>query len=248
MFERHLVPVYLPRGVFEQLTALKRLFIPSKTPPPESERSVDLSGSRDIEWSYLASRLPMGPGYVFDFGCGFGNMCIHAVQKGYKVMALDLDPAPFLWRHPNVDIVRGDLLKLDLPEKSFDFVLNCSTVEHVGLAGRYGVAVEETDGDLAAMQRLRKMLKPAGKLLITIPCGRDATIVPWHRVYGDKRLPKLLKGYEVEEEVYWVKRTDNVWYPANRETALAYVPTGHPTNALLTCYALGCFVLHVAEG
>src|SRR6266581_9476784 len=188
--ERYLVPVYMPRMLFAGLRRFKRVFIS----PPVQESVLDLSGSRDIEWSYIASRLPMGPGDAFDFGCGFGNMCIHAVQKGYKVMALDLEPGPFPWTHPNVEIVRGDLLKLDLPDQAFDFILNCSTVEHVGLAGRYGVAVEESNGDLAAMQRLRRMLKPDGKMLITIPCGKDAAIVPWHRVYGPDRLPRLLNG------------------------------------------------------
>ncbi len=158
--ERYLVPVYMPRMLFAGLRRFKRVFIP----PPVQESVLDLSGSRDIEWSYIASRLPVGSGSVFDFGCGTGNMCIHAVQKGYRVMALDLEPGPFPWTHANVEIVRGDLLKLDLPEQAFDFVLNCSTVEHVGLAGRYGVAVEESDGDLAAMQRLRRMLKPSGKM------------------------------------------------------------------------------------
>lgn len=241
--ERHLVPVHIPDWMWAGLRKVKRTFIP----PRKQEMVIDLSGSRDVEWSYIASRLPVGPGRAFDFGCGTGNMCIHAVQKGYKVMALDLEPGPFPWSHPNVEIVRGDLLKLDLPDLTFDFILNCSSVEHVGLAGRYGVEVEETGGDLAAMQRMRKMLKPEGKMLLTVPCGRDAVIVPWHRVYGAERLPKLLSGYEIEEQVYWVKRADNVWYPANRETALSYVPTNHPTNGFLTCYALGCFVLAKAK-
>jgi len=236
---RHNFSISLPDWMSSVLRKAKHAILPV----PKQEAIINLSGSRDIEWSYIASRLRMGPGYAFDFGCGFGNMCIHAVQKGYKVMALDLEPGPFPWTHPNVEIIRGDLLKLELPDQAFDYILNCSTVEHVGVAGRYGVAVEETDGDLAAMQRLRRMLKPSGRMLITIPCGRDATIVPWHRVYGKERLPKLLNGYVIEDEAYWVKRNDNVWYPADRGTALAYVPTGHPTNAFLTCYALGCFVL-----
>lgn len=236
---RHNLSISMPDWMSAVLRKAKRAILP----PPKKEIIIDLSGSRDIEWSYIASRLPMGPGYALDFGCGFGNMCIHAIQKNYKVMALDLDPGPFPWTHPNVQIVRGDLLKLDLPVEAFDFILNCSTVEHVGLAGRYGIAVEETDGDLAAMQRLRKILKTTGKMLITIPCGRDAAIVPWHRVYGQERLPKLLRGYDVEEEVYWIKGDDNVWYPADRGTALSYVPRSHPKSAFLSCYALGCFVL-----
>ena len=113
--ERHLVPVYMPRWVWSGLRNVKRMFLP----PREEESALDLSGSRDIEWSYIASRLPIGPGYVFDFGCGYGNICVHAVQKGYRVMALDLEPGRFPWTHPSVEIVRGDLLKLRSAEFGF---------------------------------------------------------------------------------------------------------------------------------
>ena len=245
MFERRLIPVYLPRGVFGRLAAVKRLIIPSKT-VGEPNGIIDLSGDREIEWSYIASRLPAGSGTVLDFGAGYGNMSVHAVQKGYQVLALDLEENPFRWSHPNLNRVQGDLLKLDLPEKSFDYILNCSTVEHVGLTGRYGVAVEETNGDLEAMHRLRSLLKPAGKVLMTIPCGQDTVVVPWHRVYGKERLPKLLDGYGIEEECYWMKLSDNCWHPADRESALSYVPTSHVIEPVRFSYALACFVLRVA--
>ncbi len=237
--EKFLIPVYLPRWVQKPLLRAKRAFIP----PQVEDLSLDLAGDRDIEWSFIASRLPTGSGEVLDFGCGCGNMSIHAVQKGYRVVAVDLEPSSFPWCHPNVEIVCGDLLKLDLPQGRFDFVLNCSTVEHVGLNGRYGVAVEESDGDLWAMQKLRKLLKPSGRMLMTIPCGQDATIAPWHRVYGKERLPKLLESYEVGEQGYWVKHQDNRWYPASKEQALSYQPTSHPTIGVKCSYALGCFVL-----
>jgi SAM-dependent methyltransferase len=241
MFERYLVPVYLPPWVYKPLLKVKRAFIPSAVDDPAP--AVDISGEREIEWAYIASRLPAGSGSVLDFGAGYGTMSMHAVQKGYQVLALDLEENSFRWSHPNLKRVRGDLLKLALPETFFDYVLNCSTVEHVGLTGRYGVSVEETNGDLEAMGRLRRLLTPSGKLLMTIPCGRDSVFVPWHRVYGEKRLPDLLKGFHVEEQCYWVKQSDNCWYPADRESALHYVPTGHPTVGTYCTYALGCFVL-----
>jgi SAM-dependent methyltransferase len=246
MFERRLVPVYVPRGVFGPLRSLKRLFIPSKA-PTGPENVIDLSGDREVEWSYIASRLPMGNGSVLDFGAGHGHMSIHAVQKGYQVVALDLEDNGFLWSHPNLNRVQGDLLKLDLSEKSFDYILNCSTVEHVGLTGRYSVAVEETDGDLAAMRKLRSLLKPTGKMLMTVPCGQDAAMAPWHRVYGRDRLPKLLAGYKIDEEVYWAKKADNRWYVADKADALSFVPTNHPTTAVACSYALACLVLSEDE-
>jgi SAM-dependent methyltransferase len=241
MAEKLLVPIYLPRWMSSAVLKMKRTFIPSRD--QQSAGALDLTGDRNIEWSFIASRLPAGQGYVFDFGCSDGSMAIHAVQKGHRVLALDLLPSHFPWSHPNVEIICGDLLKLDLPQHSFDFILNCSTVEHVGLSGRYGVSFEETDGDLKAMRKLRQLLKPSGKMLMTVPCGLDAVIAPWHRVYGKQRLPVLLSGYETEEEVYWMKRADNRWYVADREGALSYAPTSHPTRAVACSYALGCFAL-----
>jgi SAM-dependent methyltransferase len=241
VFERVLVPVYLPRGMFARLTAIKRILVPPKASafdPP-----INLSGERNVEWAYIASRLPVGNGYVLDFGAGNGEISMHAVQKGHHVVALDLEQNPFHWTHPNLERICGDLLSLELPASRFDFVVNCSTVEHVGLMGRYGVVVEENDGDLAAMSKLRQFLKPSGKMLMTVPCGRDSVFSPWHRVYGERRLPRLLEAYEIEEEYYWRKNADNCWCPADRESALSFPPTGHPAFS----YALGCFVLRRTE-
>jgi SAM-dependent methyltransferase len=232
MMERYLVPVYMPKSLYTGLREIKRVFIPpSRTAQPEGspELRIDLSGDRDIEWSYIASRLPIGEGYVLDFGCGYGNMSIHGVQKGHRVLALDLEHNHFPWSHPQLEMVCGDLLKLNLPESAFDFILNCSTVEHVGLSGRYGVAVDETDGDLAAMRKLGQLLKPGGKMLMTIPCGLDAAIV--------------LQGFELQEEIYWLKHSDNRWHVSDRAQALSFAPTGHPTIPTRCSYALGCFVL-----
>jgi SAM-dependent methyltransferase len=245
---RFLVPVHMPKAVYDVVRKAKRVFLP-KSVQEEQTPLNDLSGDRDIEWSYIAARLPPGDGYVFDFGFGNGNMSMLALQKGHRVMALDLEPNSVTWVDPSVEFVSGDLLKLDFPEHAFDFVLNCSTTEHVGLQGRYGVAFDDTDGDLSAMQKLRKLLKASGKMLMTIPCGQDAVMVPWHRVYGRERLPKLLDGFGVEEQVYWMKRADNRWYRVGREEALSYppttpiVPTTDPTRGPTCCYALGCFVL-----
>ena len=239
MIERQLVPIYLPSPVFATLRAAKRMISRHRS----AAVTVDLSGDRDIEWSYIASRLPLGTGRVLDFGCGAGNMSIHAIQKGYSVLALDLQPCRFPWLHSNVEFVWGDLLRLELPTDQFDYVLNCSTVEHVGLAGRYGVPVEETDGDLHTMAKMRKLLKSSGRMLMTIPCGRDAAIVPWHRVYGRERLPRLLEQFAVEEQVFWAKRSDNRWYVTTAQDALSYEPTYHPTIATRCSYALGCFTL-----
>jgi len=231
------VPLHVPEWAYRVLRKTRDVI------RERSQNSIDLSGDREIEWSFVISRLPDGPGEVLDFGASFGNLSIAAAQRGFHVLALDLDTERFPWKHPNVDFMQADLLKVDLPAERFDFILNCSSVEHVGLQGRYGVAAEETDGDLEAMRRFRSLLKPTGRMLLTIPCGRDEAVAPWHRVYGEQRLPKLLQGFEIVEEEYWAKRTDNRWYGCDRAVAMSVVPTGHPTNPTMCSYALGCFAL-----
>ena len=115
------------------------------------------------------------------------------------------------YQHSGMTFLQGDILELPLEEGGFDLVLNCSTVEHVGLSGRYGVSEQQDDGDLTAMTRLRALMKPGATMLLTVPVGRDGVFLPLHRVYGKKRLPRLLEGFQVEHSEFWVKDSENRW-------------------------------------
>ena len=200
---------------------------------------LDLMGDRDVEWSWIASQMPIDPGEALDFGPGGSNLGLIAAQRGFNVTAVDLGQVKWHYDHARLHFIRGDILKLPLPKGNLDLVINCSTVEHVGLAGRYGVTQSHPDGDLAAMSRLRDLMKPNGIMLLTIPVGCDAVFMPLHRVYGLERLPKLLSGYVVENEQYWVKNDRNEWVLIDRQDALMKEPQER-------LYGLGCFVLRRA--
>jgi len=204
---------------------------------------IDLSGDREIEYSFIASRLPSGPGQALDFGSGFGTLSIHAIQRGWCVTGVDLMPYPIRWKNERFKFVLGDFLTLPFDKESFDVILNCSSVEHVGLGDRYGKIPVLEDGDLQAMEKLRSLLKAGGSMLLTIPAGRDSVIGMLHRVYGRNRLPKLIAGFEVREQAYWVKGEDNSWVSCNRDSALDYTPTGDGSDPTRCSYALACFVL-----
>jgi glycosyltransferase involved in cell wall biosynthesis len=206
-------------------------------------RVPNIAGDRDIEWSWVASHTPAGPGEALDFGPGGGSLGLVAAQRGFNVTALDIENVAWSYFHPRLRFVRGDILKASLPESHFDLVINCSTVEHVGLSGRYGVTEARPDGDLEAMARLREIMKPGAVMLLTIPVGQDAAFPPITRVYGKVRLPKLLEGYRVEEEEFWVKDRQNRWIACNRETALGFKASAGSRSPLRNIYALGCFVL-----
>jgi SAM-dependent methyltransferase len=236
------VPLPLPGWLHAGLRKMKRSVLPG---PP---LGINIDGERHVEWSFLSNEMPEGPGEAMEFGCENAYMSLLAAQKGFHVIATDLQQQYFLWQHPNVEFLLGDFLKLKLPENHFDLLINCSSVEHVGIAGRYGIQAEQSEGDIEVMQKFARVLKPGGKLLMTAPCGQDAVMAPWCRVYGEKRLPRLLAAFETEKEAYWTKDSENRWTSVGRKEALSYVPKNDPANPHGCSYALGGFVLRKAAG
>lgn len=212
------------------------------------KRLPNLAGDRDIEWSWVSSQIPSGEGEALDFGPGGSFLGLIAAQRGFNVTAVDLVPIQWDYVHARLQFICGDILKLSLPTKHFDLVINCSTIEHVGLAGRYGVTKNNPDGDLEAMAHLREIMKPGGTMLLTIPVGIDAVFAPFHRVYGAQRLPRLLEGYKVEKEVFWVKDNQNRWVPCDRDAALNFQASAGSSNQLKNVYALGFFTLCLEGG
>jgi SAM-dependent methyltransferase len=234
------LPIYMPDRILSFLRKIRRTL----TRKPSASLPVrNLLGDRDVEWSWVAARMPAGPGEALDFGPGGSALSLLAALRGFRVTAVDLDKVNRPYQHANLKEVQGDLLKLPLPPGRFDLVINCSTVEHVGLAGRYGVTEERPDGDLGAMARLREMLKPGGVMLLTVPVGLDAVFAPLCRAYGAERLPRLLSGYALEEETFWIKNTANQWIVCPRAEALAFSASVWASDALRNVHALGCFRL-----
>jgi SAM-dependent methyltransferase len=201
------------------------------------EGGLSLSGDRWVEWSFCASRLADGPGRTLDFGAGIGFLALAAAQRGHEVVALDRMEPHAEFEHPRVRFLQADVLTYDFGDETFDQIINCSSVEHVGLGGRYGSS-DASDGDLDAMAVLRRTLAPEGCMILTAPVGRDLVAAPLHRVYGEERLPRLLDGFSVVEEQYWCKRDDR-WEQADRSRALNVAGSE-------SFYALGLFVLRSA--
>lgn len=202
-----------------------------------------LAGDRSIEYGYVYKHLPRGQGTAFEFGPAplTARMSLFAIKQGYSVTAVGLEQIQR--QHPNLTFIQGDLLTTEV-KGEFDWILNISTVEHCGLAGRYGVTVSDADADLKAMWILKSLMKPQGKMLLTIPIGLDAVVGHWHRVYGRERLPKLLSGYEILHQVYWAKSNGvDKFKPVEGVIALGVKSVQSPPKH--NYYALGTFTLRL---
>ena len=198
---------------------------------------LDLTGDRNVEWSWVAAHLPDKPGQVLDFGSGDAPLGLMAAIKGGTVTALDLQQIHLPYATTNLRVEKGDIVDFDFAGKQFDLIINCSSIEHVGLPGRYG-SRDEPDGDLIAMEKLRRVLRvPGGIMLLTIPVGKDLIMRPWHRVYGTRRLSLLLKGFRVADKEFWSKKSgSNLWVQVSEEEAFS-------VRASESFYALGMFVI-----
>lgn len=205
----------------------------SRLDPGEGGRT--LIGERDVEWAWTLAHLRRGPGRVLDFGSGNGMLALGASFGGNHAVAVDLEQEQYLFRGHEIEYVRGDFNDLEFEPKSFDQILNCSSIEHVGLAGRYGSRAE-SDGDLRAMAKMADLIKPDGDMVLAIPVGIDAVHAPWHRVYGEVRLARLLERWAISEESYWAKPTGEQYEPVSRDQALA-------DEGSATYYALGLYVV-----
>lgn len=192
----------------------------------------NLTGDREVEYGFIERWIPEAGGIALDIGSGGVTRLADAARaNGYRVYTVDFE---------NADI-RGDIRSVELP--SANLILCCSTVEHVGLMGRYGQRTNDVDGDLKAMRRLARTLTYDGMLLLTVPVGVDHVHGSMHRVYGERRLPRLLEHFTVEQDAYWIRAADN-WVDVSRDAALsAFSVTVNPVDWQGSVYALAGFVL-----
>jgi len=109
---------------------------------------------------------------VLDAGCGYGRWTIKLAPKVRKVVAVDLSE-PFLAElrergYPNVDVICADLESLDFREY-FDGIVFSGTLEHF-------------KDKRAILEKLRRMLKPRGKIYIS--CWTSDMLAPLRRFRG----------------------------------------------------------------
>jgi hypothetical protein len=202
----------------------------------DGNSSLTLSGDRDLEWSWVISKAPNSTKRTLDFGPGNSTIPIALSFISEEVVCLDLNKPEINYGVKNINHVLGDITSPPAGLGKFDLIVNCSSIEHVGLPGRYG-STELTDGDLIGMENLQDLMNDSAKMLLTVPVGKDGVYLPNHRVYGVVRLPRLLSGFKIENEKYFEKtNSKRFWAETTKEIALT-------TNSSATFYSIGLFVL-----
>jgi len=95
-------------------------------------------------------------------------------------------------------------LSAPLPSKfsnCTDSLSSLHAVEHIGL-GRYGDKVDY-EGHIKAINNLAKMLRPAGRLYLSVPIGDQRVEFNAHRVFSVNYLVQLLNknGLKIQKTI-----------------------------------------------
>ena len=151
---------------------------------------------------------------VLDFGGFESTLPLSLAGLGCDVTVLDQRPYPFV--HPRLRTITADLLADQPPiQERFDVVISISTIEHVGLH-HYGDRADP-HGDARAILRLSEMVRPGGRLLVTVPAGRPV-VQRGYRVYDAERLRAVFPpGFTA----LWFRKPSRFahWQPADAESA-----------------------------
>ncbi len=147
---------------------------------------------------------------ILEIGHVASSVSLELASLGYSVTGIDLRSYPF--GHKNLTSLTGDFISHNFSDQ-FDFIYSLSTIEHFGFTERYDGKEKVDDRlDEKAFYKISKLLKPFGRVVISVPYARELGYSDWFRVYTrDDLIQKLEKLFNIIEQQFY-KRQDNQWY------------------------------------
>jgi len=139
-----------------------------------------------------------------------------------------------------------DIRKTTFPDNFFDLVFCISTLEHIGRdVSRYTPAAiqGQGDGDLEALREIVRITKNQGKIILTVPYGREENH-GWLINYHEDRLCRLVQSLplQVRIEDYFI--FSGGWRRCHKHEL---DQTGYQDNHAPAAAGLACLLLVKAE-
>src|SRR6266496_4170039 len=200
----------------------------------KSERVVE------IPWALSRYR---GERRVLDIGTSFAlhQWVRHLIGLGIpELYAIDIMPRSV----PGLTITNGDVRSMLFDDSFFDLIFCISTIEHIGEDNTaYSVSVRDrgVGGDVEALREIRRVLRPEGRVIVTVPFGRPQQL-GWQRQYDMAMWQDLVDrgGLETEElNVFALSREG--WTPCRLDRELPsceYGEGGAPSATAVLCSVL----------
>jgi len=97
-------------------------------------------------------------GFLLDIGCAMGFFMDEAEKRGWKTKGIEISEfaATFAEKNLGLDVMRGNIQEVNLPQNSFDLVILWDVIEHL-------------DNPLVCLKKIHLALKKDGLLVFSTP-------------------------------------------------------------------------------
>jgi len=133
----------------------------------EREYELQTHQAEDRHWWYQGRRrvleraierlgLPAGA-RILDAGCGSGRNMVELARHG-SVTGVELSDASveLARERDSGEVLEGSVMDMPIDDDTFDLVVSLDVIEHL-------------DDDVGALRELRRVTRPGGALLVTVP-------------------------------------------------------------------------------
>ncbi len=136
------------------------------------------------------------PKWVVDIGSS--AKLISTISPFLPVVAVDIRPLSV--GLSQLHALGGSIVALPFRDNSLEFVMSLCVVEHIGL-GRYGDKLDPL-GLEKALTELRRVVRPGGRLVLSVPVGPSCLAFNAHRIFTRQEFVDLFPGFHVEADIF----------------------------------------------
>ncbi len=204
--------------------ALLDIFLNNQPLPEKYGFRID---ERVIEYPWLFSRLGVKEGILLDAGSALNHKYIleSPSLKNKTIVIYNLTPENN-FKRSNISYIFGDLRNTILKSESFDEIVCISTLEHIGMNNAflyskdYRYNESSPDEYKKTIDEFRRLLKPSGKLFVTVPYGRYQNL-GWLQQFDSKCIEIIIKTFKgSSSKVSYFKYFNDGWQNVNSESCV----------------------------
>ena len=171
---------------------------------------------RVIEYPWIFARLDASASLLLDVGSTLNQRFIleHPLLSKKRLVIYTL-ASEWMFSQDNVSYIYGDLRETILLDAIFDEIACISTIEHIGMDNTMLYTGDEqfdeanTDDYQVVLKEFRRLLKPGGRLCITVPYGRYQNI-GWMQQFDGVKLEEAINvfGGTIRDQTFYKYNAD----------------------------------------